>query len=142
MNPLGIVVRFARYVLVALLGLCIAGCSSGASTSDIFVRVIPPGSGVPWPPERLILEVSDQAWQMPADGGGGVATFLDASTSEPVRLVRSTDCAFLYRFEAQVGRKYTLKVSPEGKIASLDETTGAYGYGPGLAATQPSGCGA
>lgn len=76
---------------------------------------------MPWPSDRLILEVGDRAWRLDADSGGGVVTLLNPGIPEPVRLVRSTDCAMLYRFVAQVGRRYTLKVSPNGKIALLDE---------------------
>jgi hypothetical protein len=129
--------RFASCISAVLLTLVLSACASSAP-GQIFVRVIPPSGD--WPPERLVLEVGGQAWQMEQKSGGGVVTYNNASNPQSVRLVNPAHCQVLYRFDALVGHKYTLRVSFGGGITLLDDTQGVYESGPGLTSANPSGC--
>lgn len=58
----------------------------------IGIEVVGPAD--PWPEQRLVLEIGDEAWAVEAHAGGGVAwPYVDGAQS--VRIVRPADCAVL-----------------------------------------------
>jgi len=118
-----------------LIAFALTACTEG----QIDVRVIPPISRV-WPPDRIVLEVGNQAWEIEEGNGGGAVSVLHVSTPQPVRLVRPSDCYVYAVFEAQVGHRYTLLAQADEEVTVQDDTRNAFEHGPGLVATSPSGC--
>jgi hypothetical protein len=122
-----------RLTSLLIASLTVAGCTQGQIGVDVIAPV------VTWPPDPLILEVGPTQWELQRGNGGGVAT-VQAYGSQRVRLLRPSDCSVLGTFEAQVGRKYVLRVGLDDHVNVVDVTDGAFALGPGLPASQSRYC--
>jgi hypothetical protein len=115
------------------LGLVLAlGCGSLplAGQTGVAVR----GTQDWTPPERLVLEIGSDAWQV---GMGGVVS-LDAFGQSTVRVVGAESCQIYASFIAPAGTMWVVRFRDDGTTGV--EQRQDMNAGPAIPRTDPSGC--
>lgn len=126
--------RFIRAASISCAVL-LFGCTADWTT-DMGISI----SGPPitdWPPERIVLEVGDQAWVLAPDLGGGTV-LVSGSTALRVRVLWADDCRAIASFSAEAGARYIVRFSVDNEVTV--EQVESVEMGPGLGEPTTSPC--
>jgi hypothetical protein len=119
--------------LALALGLALTGC--GLVPEEQRQTWVVLGGPADWePPEALVLEIGQTAWE--SDGGG--AAMVETSSILPVRLVGRDSCRLYAEFMAPPGSKWVIRFEGDNlvRIVPADDVDA----GPAMAGRALTGC--
>lgn len=113
--------------------MLVAGC---APNPEIWVSITGPPSA-DWPPQRIVVELGDEAWIL-EPGLRDAVVMVSSSSTLPGRLLWADDCSQIATFTGEPNGRYEVLFSADGTatIRQVEATS----MGPGLGESRASPC--